>query len=159
MNDSSAQRLAALARSRDLFRAGQPLAAADVLRDLGAAVREAPEVAYLHALLWMEARGWPDALARLDELRAVAPPRLVLELDRAGCLIELGRDAEAERLIDADAPYYGGSFAGRVLLARVAARGGDAGRAAGLLGAAFDAERRRLLGGFFDRLLTPAGRT
>lgn len=147
----------ALARSRGLVRAGQPVTAAGVLGDLGLGVREAPEVAYLQAVLWMETRSWSEALARLDELRAVTPPRVILELDRASCLVELGRDAEAERLIDADAPYIGDSFAGQVLLARVAARRGDADRAAGRLGAAFATERRRLLDGFFARLLqTPA---
>lgn len=104
---------------------GRFAAALSVLKVIAVPATDLPELAYLRVMIAMEGRFWSEALELLDQLIAIEPTRAVLHLDRATCLIELGRDDDARKSLKADNPALSGRFPREVLLARIAVRAGD----------------------------------
>jgi Flp pilus assembly protein TadD len=116
----SAQDIADLSRAQ--ANAGNFTDAYRTLRRIEIGAREAPDIVYLQASLAIFAQRWADALAHLDDLMQVRPAHVGLLLHRASCLLELGREDEAEAMLQAEDSPMQGHYARHVLLAQLAAR-------------------------------------
>lgn len=97
----------------------------DVLRliQAGAQWHEAvPIVRYYEAMSHMRLGQWAEALVCIETLLASEPDRPVLLLDRAWCLIELGRCSEAKAALESHSCSLMQRPPRLVLLARIAVR-------------------------------------
>lgn len=81
-----------------------------------------PIVRYYEAMSHMRLGHWAQALNCIERLLEDEPDRPVLLLDRAWCLIELGRCEEAEQILEPDGPLLSQRPPRLVLLARIAVR-------------------------------------
>jgi tetratricopeptide (TPR) repeat protein len=100
--------------------AGRLHEAIQTLRAGALAKIDAPEVRYLYLMLAIQLRRWQEALAMAEVLLAEPPNRLVVHLDRALCLIELGRLDEARAALEAADDIVMTCYVRDVLLARIA---------------------------------------
>jgi tetratricopeptide (TPR) repeat protein len=113
-------------RSREAAKRGNYAEAYRLIRDLPLTVRDLPEAVILKASLALTARRYEEALALFDEVVSVVEVCSLIHLNRIECLLGLGRLAEAEAALEDGASPLQGHYGRHMMLARIAARRGDA---------------------------------
>jgi tetratricopeptide (TPR) repeat protein len=126
-----------VSRSRQEAAQGNYVEAYRLLRDLPLTVSDLPEAVLLKASLALSCEQYEDALRGYNEVISVMEVCAAVHLHRFECLLRLGRLAQAERELEAGESPLQGHHARHLMLARIAARRGQAVRAIGHLKAAY----------------------
>lgn len=112
----------AIARSRRAAEQGRYTEAYELIRDLPLTSGVLPEGVLLKAGLAILSKHYADALRLYDDLLTVFDTCCTIHLNRIECLLQLGRLAEAEAALEAEAGPLHGHYGRHLMLARLAAR-------------------------------------